>query len=132
MGGHLPAQRRGDLSRSAGTEIGHQQGVLDVGPGILVQRAGAEQPQQRPAEGVLRPGQPSAQPTEPARRRIDVIHRRWFVQSSSDILVRQRYVDDVPPDRIPRHRSIVTDTGLAVRLRAVRHRVLEDGGGRAE
>ena len=53
------------------TEVGDQQGVLDVLPGVLVEVTAAEQAEHAAAERVLRLGQPSAQPLEPAVRRGD-------------------------------------------------------------
>ena len=74
--GHLGPQPFGDLRGGAGAQVGHQQGVLDVGPGVLVERAGAEQAEQRLAEHVLRPGQPAAEPVQPTRGRRDLVERR--------------------------------------------------------
>ena len=71
-----------DLGGRADADVGAQQRVLDLLPGLLVEMLARQHGQQAAAEDVLRPGQARAQPLQaPGRRlrRLDLrnnFHRR--------------------------------------------------------
>ena len=69
--GHLRAQRAHHRLGDDGAEVGDQQSVLDLLPGVLVEVAAAEQAEHAAAERVLRLGQPPAQAVQPAFGRRD-------------------------------------------------------------
>ncbi len=104
-------------------EVGDQQGVLDVLPGVLVEVAAAEQTEHAAAQRVLRLGEPAAQPVQPAFGRrdsadigrsgrlwrfgLDLSGRRRLL----DLNVRlgQPHVGDRPFRRIARNGGIIAD-----------------------
>ena len=69
--GHLDlgAQLLDQLAGRAHAHVRRDQRVLDLLPGLLVQGGGGQQVEQHRAERRLRPGQPAAQPDQPAGRR---------------------------------------------------------------
>lgn len=74
-GDQLRAQLLHHRGGHGGAEVGTQQGVFDVLPGVLVEVAAAEQPQHALAQRVLRSGQPPAQPVQPALGGGDGVQR---------------------------------------------------------
>ena len=65
----LGAQPLDDLGGRRDADVGGEQGLLDLLPVVLGELLAGEDGEQAAAEGGLRPGQPRAQPDQPAGRR---------------------------------------------------------------
>jgi hypothetical protein len=74
----LGAQIVDELPGRGDPHVGRDQGLLNLLPRLLVQAVGGEQAEQGAAQRRLRPGQPAAQPDEPARRRRRLLDRRGW------------------------------------------------------
>ena len=59
-----------------GTQVGNQQSLLHLLPGILVEIAAADEPQQAAAQRILRPGEPAAQSLQSPFGRCDGLDLR--------------------------------------------------------
>ena len=70
------AQRVDELGGGLDAEVGGDEGVLDLLPGLLVELAAREQREQALADGGVGPGQARAQPLEPAAGRLRPLEGR--------------------------------------------------------
>src|SRR5699024_8884047 len=90
LGGDVLPEPVDHLLGPRGPEVGHDERVLDLLPRVLVQVAGAEQPQQALADGVLGPREPPAESLETAGRRVDPLDRGDRLGSGGDLIRRGR------------------------------------------
>jgi hypothetical protein len=118
--GHPGPQRADHRLRHDRAEVGDQQGVLDVLPGVLVEVTAAEQAEHAAAQRVLRLGEAPAQAVQPAVRRSDGVERRfdWRGFGRRDWGFGRRHrgfgehnVGDGPFRRIPGDGGIIADGG---------------------
>ena len=74
VGGALDAHARpqplDELLRRGDAQVGREEGLLDLVPGVLVDVLPAEQREQSAAQRVVRAGEPGTQPLQPPRRRL--------------------------------------------------------------
>ena len=94
-GGHGRPQVLDDGRGGRRPEVGHQQGVLDLFPGVLVQITTAEQAQHAAPEGILGLGQPAAQPFQAACRGCDGTQVRCPWGDHGDVRPGQRCHGDL-------------------------------------
>ncbi len=102
-------------------DVGGQQGVLDLLPGVLVETVPAEQRQQATAERRLRPGEPLAQTDEPSGRRrrlLDLRCQRFLRRDVAALDVVGVGLVDLPWLRQRRLEPVAGRRGLLLRVLA--------------
>ncbi len=109
--GHPRPQGRDDRFGDDGAEVGDQQGVLDVLPGVLVKVTAAEQAEHAAAERVLRLGEPPPQPLEAAFCGCDLVEHRRGGNFLNHRRLGELDVGDGPLRGVAREGGIIADGG---------------------
>ena len=119
---HPGAQPLDELLGRGHADVGGDEDVLDLLPGVLVQLLPGQQGEQALAQGVLRAGEPGAQPDQPARRglgllddgRLGELHLLQGLGGGGR--AGQRDLLDGPAGLLPRGLGLVPDVRFGGRL----------------